>query len=119
LALLIFISLIIGAMTGIFGVGGGFLAIPILVIFFHISHEKASGTSLLIIALNCLTAFITHFQQWGKINWGIPLTMTISAVGVTLLASSKSHRVPTHLLRRAFAILLYMIAIYTTIKSFK
>jgi uncharacterized membrane protein YfcA len=119
LALLIFISLIIGAMTGIFGVGGGFLAIPILVIFFHISHEKASGTSLLIIALNCLTAFITHFQQWGKINWGIPLTMTISAVGVTLLASSKSHHVPTHLLRRAFAILLYLIAIYTTIKSFK
>jgi uncharacterized membrane protein YfcA len=119
LALLIFISLIIGAMTGIFGVGGGFLAIPILVISFHISHEKASGTSLLIIALNCLTAFITNIQQWGKINWGVPLTMTLSAVVVTLLASSKSHHVPTHLLRKAFAVLLYLIAIYTTFKSFR
>ena len=116
--LLVFISLLIGAMTGIFGVGGGFLAIPVLVVFFHISQERASGTSLLIIALNCLTSFLTHFPQWGEINWAIPLSMTVSAVSITSIASSRSHKVPTHILRRAFAALLYLIAIYTVMKSF-
>jgi uncharacterized membrane protein YfcA len=115
---LIVISLIIGAMTGIFGVGGGFLAIPVLVIFFHISHEKASGTSLLLIALNCATAFITHYPKWHEISWQVPLGMAISAIVVTSFASSKSKRVPVSVLRRAFAILLYSIALYTVLKSF-
>ena len=116
--LLISISLIIGAMTGIFGVGGGFLAIPVLVLYFKVAHEKASGTSLLIIALNCLTAFISHFQKWSQINWEIPLVMAVSAVVVTNLASTHSHRVPSKILRRAFAVLLYLIAIYTILRTF-
>lgn len=115
--LLIFISLIIGATTGIFGVGGGFLAIPVLVIYFKISQEKASGTSLLIIALNCLTAFISHYPKWGEISWSVPITIAVGAVIVTNLASAKSHKVPTKILRRAFAILLYLIAVYTTLKT--
>ena len=115
--LLIFISLVIGAMTGVFGVGGGFLAIPILVIFFNISHEKAAGTSLLIIALNCLTSFIAHKSQWHQISWRIPLTMSLVAVFTTHFASSNSHRVPVKKLRRAFAALLYCISIYTIFKS--
>ena len=115
--LLIFISLIIGAMTGIFGVGGGFLAIPILVIYFHVSQEKASGTSLLLIALNCLTALITHLPRWHEINWKIPAIMTLSAIVVTHLASSRSNRVPVLILRRSFAALLYLIALYTTMRT--
>ena len=117
--LLLSISLVIGAMTGIFGVGGGFLAIPVLVIFFKISQEKASGTSLLIIALNCFTAFISHYQKWGEIKWGVPFTMAVSAVVVTNLASTHSHKVPTKVLRKAFAILLYLIALYSTLHTFK
>lgn len=115
---LVLISLIIGAMTGIFGVGGGFLAIPVLVIFFHISHEKASGTSLLLIALNCATAFITHYPKWSQISWGIPIAMALSAIVMTHFASSKSKHVPVVILRKAFAVLLYSIALYTLIKSF-
>ena len=113
LLLLVLISLLIGAMTGIFGVGGGFLAIPVLVIYFHVSQEKASGTSLLIISLNCLTAFLAHSQSWGQINWRIPLIIAVTAIFMTHFASSRSVRVPVKVLRRTFAILLFMIALYT------
>ena len=117
LIVLIVISLIIGAMTGIFGVGGGFLAIPILVLFFHVSLEKASGTSLLIIALNCSTALITHHGEWRLINWQVPIYMAISAVFVSTFASHQSSKVPSHILRKAFSALLYVIALYTLLKS--
>ena len=53
---LVTLSLLIGSLTGLFGIGGGFLAIPVLVLFFNTPQNKAAGTSLLIIALNCLTA---------------------------------------------------------------
>jgi len=43
---LIGISLVIGALTGLFGIGGGFLAIPILILFYNVSPVKAAGTSL-------------------------------------------------------------------------
>ena len=58
---LILLSLLIGCLTGLFGIGGGFLAIPVLVLFFHTPQNKAAGTSLLIITLNCLTALLAKY----------------------------------------------------------
>jgi len=57
---LIVISLIIGAITGLFGIGGGFLAIPILILFYNVAPAKAAGTSLFIITINTLTGFFAH-----------------------------------------------------------
>ena len=116
---LIAISLIIGTMTGIFGVGGGFLAIPVLVRFFHISLEKASGSSLLIITLNCLTAFIAHSSRWSKISWATPIFMALSAVAISIISSHHSNKISPRIMRRAFSILLYLIAIYSIFKTIK
>jgi uncharacterized membrane protein YfcA len=115
--LLLVISLVIGAMTGVFGIGGGFLAIPVLVLFFHTPHNKAAGTSLLIIALNCFTSFVGHHSIWHEVRWSIPIAIAISAVIVSTVASHFSKRVPVALLRQAFAGVLYAIAIFTILKT--
>ena len=114
---LIVISLIIGAMTGLFGVGGGFLAIPILVLFFKNPQAKAAGTSLLIIAVNSLIAFFAHYKSWGDVNWEIPLIMALSAILISRIASMRGSKVDPKLLRTAFAYLLYSIATYTLIQT--
>ncbi|MEI6648206.1 MAG: sulfite exporter TauE/SafE family protein [Actinomycetes bacterium] len=114
---LIAISLIIGAITGLFGIGGGFLAIPILVLFYNTPQNKAAGTSLLIIALNCFTAFIAHHSIWHEIRWSIPVAMAIAAVVVTIFASHFSVKVPTSILRKSFAALLILIALYSLAKT--
>ena len=46
------IALVIGSITGLFGIGGGFLVIPVLVLGFGTSHAIAAGTALLVIAMN-------------------------------------------------------------------
>ena len=114
---LILISLGIGCVTGIFGVGGGFIMIPVLVLGFNISQVKAAGTSLLIIALNCLTSFIGHQSIWHQIHWHIPLEMAISAVIVSIVASNYAGRAPQKTLRKSFAYLLFLIAIWTVLKT--
>ena len=114
---LIAISLTIGAMTGIFGIGGGFLAIPVLVLFYHTPQKKAAGTSLLIIALNCLTSFIAHHSEWSDISWHTPLIMGAAAVLVSALASHYSARVNAKLLRTAFAYLLFTLSAFTLIRT--
>lgn len=117
LAILVIVSLVIGAMTGLFGIGGGFLAIPILVLFFHTPQNKAAGTSLLIIALNCLTSFLAHHAVWKEISWHVPLIIAGAAVVVSHWASGRSHKVTSQKLRVAFAYLIFAIAIFTITKT--
>ncbi|MEN9351749.1 MAG: hypothetical protein RL455_690, partial [Actinomycetota bacterium] len=110
---LITLSLLIGSLTGLFGVGGGFLAIPVLVLFFHTPQNKAAGTSLLIIALNCITAFIAKHSIWTEINWHYPAVIALSAVIVSMLASKFAPKAPTVHLKRGFALLLFTLAAFT------
>jgi hypothetical protein len=115
--LLILLSLIIGLLTGVFGIGGGFLAIPILVLFFHTPQSKAAGTSLAIICLNTLISLIGHHATWHTVRWSIPMIMAIGAVVVASLASHHASKLPAKQLRIAFAILLYSIALFQLAKS--
>lgn len=111
------LSLVIGSMTGIFGIGGGFLAIPILVIFFHTPQIKAAGTSLFIIAINCLTALIGRQSLWNEIDWKIPVLISISAITISIWGSHQSSKVPTAILRKSFAYLLFAIAAFSIVET--
>jgi uncharacterized membrane protein YfcA len=111
--LLVFTSLIIGAMTGLFGIGGGFLTIPVLVLFFGTPQAIAAGTSLMIIALNSLTAFAGRLHMWSDVQWHIPIFMGVAAIIVTQIASHQSHAVRPIFLRRGFAVSLFAIALFT------
>ena len=100
-------------MTGLFGIGCGFLSIPILVLFFKVPQGKAAGTSLAIIAINSITAFFAHYQSWSLVTWTVPIAMAISAVVIARFASIKSGQMNPALLRKSFAFLLYAVAIFT------
>ena len=117
LGALIATSLLIGLMTGLFGIGGGFLAMPILILFYNTPQSKAAGTSLFIIAINCSTSFLGHHSAWAEVKWGIPLVIGIAAIIVSTLTSHYSSRVPTDLLRKSFAYLLFALSIFTIIKT--
>lgn len=114
---LIALSLVIGSLTGFFGIGGGFLAIPVLVLAFNTPQNKAAGTSLLIIILNSCIALIAHHSAWGEINWNIPLFMGLSAVIVGTIAGHKSAKTNPAILRKSFAALLFAIATFTLIET--
>jgi len=114
---LVVMSLVIGSMTGLFGIGGGFLAVPVLVLFFNVPQGKAAGTSLAIIAINSITAFFGHYQSWSDVTWTVPIAMSIAAVIVARIASIKSGRMNQAILRKTFAGLLYSIAIFTLLQT--
>lgn len=118
LPFLILMSLIIGSMTGLFGIGGGFLAIPVLVLYFGTPQIVAAGTSLLIIAANSLTAFIGHRSQWSEVHWHIPIIMGAAAIIVAQIASQLAHKTSPVILRKSFAYLLFAISLFTLAKTY-
>jgi len=114
---LIGISLIIGALTGLFGIGGGFLAIPILVLFYNVSPARAAGTSLFIIMINTLTGFFAHYRHWDEVNWLIPGVIATVALLVSRFASHHSSRLSPATLKRAFALFVFAIALFTLVDT--
>lgn len=114
---LLVLSLVIGSLTGFFGIGGGFLAIPVLVLAFNTPQNKAAGTSLLIIVLNSVIALLAHVSSWSNINWQVPIFMALSAVIVGNLAGKKSASTNPALLRKSFAFLLFTIAAFTIFET--
>lgn len=110
---LIAISLVIGAITGLFGIGGGFLAIPILILFYNVAPAKAAGTSLFIIMINTLTGFFAHYRHWSDVDWTLPIIIALVALVVSRLASRKSSQVSPATLKRAFAYFVFAIALFT------
>jgi uncharacterized membrane protein YfcA len=104
-------------MTGLFGIGGGFLAIPVLVLFFKVPQGKAAGTSLAIIAINSITAFFGHYQSWSEVTWTVPIAMAFSAVVIARLASIKSGELNPAVMRKSFGFLLYAVAIFTLLET--
>lgn len=117
LPVLILLSLVIGSLTGLFGIGGGFLAIPVLVLAFKTPQNKAAGTSLLIIILNSCIAILAHKSEWTDINWNTPIFMALSAVIIGNLAGKQSAKTKPEILRKSFAALLFAIAAFTLIET--
>ena len=115
--ILVLLSLGIGVITGLFGIGGGFVAIPILVLFFNTPATKAAGTSLLIIFLNSSIAFLVRNGSWDQVDWSLPLIMAVVAIVISRIGSHHSSRVPQELLKRSFAALLFSIAIFTLFET--
>jgi hypothetical protein len=113
---LVAISLGIGVITGLFGIGGGFIVIPVLMHAFGTPARVASGTSLVVIALNSITAFIGHQSHWDEVDWKIPVVMALSAMAIALLASHRQSK-SNETTKKAFAGLLVLVAAFTLLQT--
>ncbi len=99
-------GLLVGALTGFVGVGGGFLVVPALVLLGGLSMHRAVGTSLVIIALKSGAGFIKYLdvleQQQMQLDWG--LIGLIAAIGVagSLVGNHWGCKIPQNKLRTGF-----------------
>jgi len=102
----------VGALTGFFGVGGGFLIVPVLTLWLAFSFRRAVATSLVIITLTGLAALASHLAAGAAID--IPVTGALSASTATgaLVGSLLAQRVPQAALGRAFAIVVGLLAVF-------
>ncbi len=107
---------IVGLLTGFFGVGGGFVIVPALVLALGFTMPEAVGTSLLVIAINSAVALSTRLEA-GAIEWDVVIPFTVaSLIGVVVGSHLASTRDSTSL-QRWFVGLLIAVAAYTAVRS--
>lgn len=109
-------GVLVGLLTGLFGVGGGFLIIPALVLMLGVEMPIAIGTSLLIIVVNSVTGFIAHLGD-ASINWSITGAFVGAAIVAAMIAGHIGTKVDTSRLRKWFAYLVFAVAAYVLVDT--
>ena len=99
----------VGFLTGLFGVGGGFVIVPALTLALGLNMPQAIGTSLVVIVGNALVAL--GFRGVDAVDWGLALPFTATMVIGSLVGSLVAHRLPPKQSLQAFATLLVVVAV--------
>ena len=107
----------VGLLTGFFGVGGGFVIVPALVLALGFEMPVAVGTSLLVIAINSAAAFIARLGGHVHLDWPLLGVFIVAALAGTLAGNRVASRVDASRLTAAFTILLVAVAAYSLVRS--
>lgn len=111
LAHIVIEGLVVGIITGLVGVGGGFLVVPALVLLGKLPMNQAVGTSLLVIAMKSASGFAGYLDQ-VSIAWGTLAVFSGVAVAGILAGSYLMRFVPQDMLKRSFGILLVLMGVF-------
>lgn len=105
---IIAVGLSVGVLTGIVGIGGGFLIVPALVVLGRVPIKQAIGTSLLVIAMNSVSGFVGYLGT-VEIPWAFLTGFTTAAIGGIFAGTYLSRFVSATALKRGFAVFLLLI----------
>jgi uncharacterized protein len=105
------VALGVGTLTGLVGIGGGFLVVPALVVLARAPMTQAVGTSLLVIAMNAASGFagyVTHVA----IPWPFVAGFTAIAVGGLLVGMRVAKYASPRALKQGFAVFLLAMGVF-------
>jgi uncharacterized membrane protein YfcA len=107
----------VGLLTGFFGVGGGFVIVPALVLALGFDMPAAVGTSLLVIAINSAVALAARLGGHVHLDWPLLAVFTAAAMAGTVAGNHVASRVDASRLTAAFTVLLAAVAVYSLGRS--
>ncbi len=107
---------LVGLLTGLFGVGGGFAVVPALALLLKFPAKEAIGTSLVVIVINAAVALAQRAGDLG-FDWAVvaPFLLTVT-IGV-IVGSRVANGIDADRLTRSFAIMLGVVAVYTAVST--
>lgn len=106
-----------GVLAGLFGVGGGFVIVPALVLFSGMDIRRAVATSLLVIALVSASGVATYLLRGQAMHPGLTLLFAAGGVGGLLLGSFVGRRLSPAKLQQVFAVVILFVALFVIVKN--
>lgn len=103
----------VGLLTGLFGVGGGFIIVPAMTLGLGMAMPTAIGTALLVIAINAAGALVARAVWNAHMDWSVIVPFTLAAIAGTVAGRRLAGGLPAPTLTRAFAVLLMAVAVFT------
>ena len=111
----VLLATVIGLLTGIFGVGGGFLVVPALILIVRLPAHTAVGTSLLVITANSIVGLTA--RAGAPVEWALVAPLAIGGAIGALAGSRWATRLPARHLHKLFTLVLILIAGWATAQA--
>lgn len=108
-------GVIVGIGASFTGLGGGFLMVPLL-LFMGFSAQKAVGTSMLGILIIALSAVVAHCKL-ANVDYRFGLLLGLGGVVGAQIGAQLVEQVPSEIFKKIFAVILFGLAIYLTVKK--
>ena len=117
MTLLLLRGLLVGILTGLLGIGGGFLIVPALYFWAGLPLKQAIGTALLIITTNSLFSFLTSFSSMN-LDWLLLLKFSFGAVMGIVIGTKLSAKISGDWLKKIFGWFILTVSVYIVYKQF-
>lgn len=109
------VATITGALTGFFGVGGGFAIVPALTLVLHLPIKRAASTSLLIMTITAVVALVARAQTSLNVDLGVIGAFTVASMLGAVAGAPLTRKVSSQKLTACFAALLLAAAVATLV----
>ena len=117
IVLLLLLGLLVGIITGIMGIGGGFLVVPALYFWAKLPMKTAIGTTLLIITINSLFSFLASYSSM-IVDWGLLIKFSLGSIIGILIGTKLSAKISGHHLKKTFGWFVLTVSFYIIYKQF-
>ena len=114
--LMVISGLAAGLASGLLGVGGGVILVPIFVYFFKLNIHTAIGTSLAVIIPTALMGALRHYAQ-HSVDIKIFVVVSLFAIAGAFLGAELSLSLPAPTLKKLFAVFLFFLSLYMYFKG--
>ncbi len=115
--LLFIVGVLTGALSGLFGVGGGFVIVPALITFSGMSIHRAVGTSLMVITLVSVSGVVSHVMSGRTIPSEVTALFAIGGVVGMLLGTTIGRRLSGPTLQKSFAVAILAVATFVLYRT--
>ena len=102
----------VGLLTGLLGIGGGFLIVPALVLFLKVPANIAVGTSLVAITTNTMLALLMRYEYWHEIPLIETVIVSLGGALTAIAVTPYAKRLPAVVVQKSFAVLLLALSAY-------
>jgi len=106
-----------GVMSGLFGVGGGFIIVPALVMFSGMGMQRAIGTSLLVITLISVSGTASHLLAGKDLTLSTAGLFTVGSIAGLFAGSGFGQRLAGPTLQRVFAAAIVVVAMFVMVRT--
>jgi uncharacterized membrane protein YfcA len=115
--LLLIVGVASGILSGMFGVGGGFIIVPALILFSSMSMSRAVGTSLMVISLVSASGIVSQLWIGQSITPGITALFVAGGLFGLVVGQSVAHRLSASMLQRMFSVAILLVAAFVIVKN--
>lgn len=105
------LGILAGLLSGLFGIGGGVVIVPILVILFGLNQQTAQGTTLAMLSIPVSLVAAMNYTKAGMISWKIAAILALGFIIGGFFGSKIAVSIDGGLMKKMFAILMILLAL--------